>query len=367
MLPSSINAQINEWHSDCKYVVNGTSHSEAFRKFCKGNNADVWSSLSGYLSSGPAATKVAAHRSLSQCRSQEELKHWYGNLLADISAGYVTERLRPPGFVLEVIENNRSLAFDILRRIAAIEQLVAKYLIDNRFSSALNPAVPLVEPSSYASDAINSLGDHKLVRLGKWLRCSRCQERRPLSKWACWSRVPCVDPQAAKRTTSPNVSTSTPVPEVFYGNRDETTKARKSRADVNCEARGLNRKAKASGQSAALRALPTSTPSASSCGPREHGGAPPSWIHELCLSHSLRYAGGAVWCSACGSQARALRKGLPLLTSCEGRSPSWKSSDGRITRPLKLSSGSCQQIFNAWPDGRPDTTLLNVRSFSGVG
>jgi len=37
LLPSSTNAQINEWHSDCKYVVNGTSHPEALRKFCMGD------------------------------------------------------------------------------------------------------------------------------------------------------------------------------------------------------------------------------------------------------------------------------------------------------------------------------------------
>ena len=180
----------------------------------------------------------------------------------------------------------------------------------------------------------------------------------PISCWRKWSAAPCAAVNLRTRVTQSELST--PAREHFRGKLDEVRKARKERATANRTTRAQNKRSAVAGQSAALRSIPSTAPDYAAAGTREDGGLPPSWASNLSSSHRLQYAGGAVWCMVCGSQARGPRKDLKLLKACEGKGSNWKASDGRIVRPQRLSEGVC--VWDSWPDGRTNHTLLTVRS-----
>ena len=201
-----------------------------------------------------------------------------------------------------------------------------------------------------------------MIRIAKWHRCYVCQLRKPIARWKSWASSRCV----AAVTTSEVDSTDTP-PAVaeqmchdqVRGKLDEVRKARSERAEANRESRAHNRCSVASAHAAASCAIPSVAPPATAVGEFEDGGRPPSWIGSLVFSHHLFFAGGIVWCAACGSYARNQpRRDHALSHACKGRGI-WKG--GPRVRIMKLSEGTCP--WETWPDGRASSVSLHVRRY----
>jgi len=310
----------------------------------------------------PSPQKVKAQVSLRDV-DYDGLRHLFGNFVADTVAGWMAHELSPPGFALEQLERNLSLAFHLARRIGSVDKLVQEFGENGKFKMALQPLNAIVSASDAAAAlllAADNMG-HVLSKLGKWHRCAKCQRRISSLSFKKWATLPCisgVDLSCSSSIVPPPAVACDEDLEAVEGNIPAIRKARANRATENKTIRKGNRVSR----SAAMVAARGSIARSACADVLGSAGDCPPWTSFLDASHELFFAGGAVWCVRCGARVGSQRK-CKLQDPCTNvvGSRSLKANDARVRFTKRLMLGFCEPAFHQWPDGRNADLQLQVR------
>jgi hypothetical protein len=363
-----------------------------------------------------AADKVKAHVPLSQvAKGVQEFEDYLGNNLADAFAGAAAWLSAEDEPTQCFARRHAALAFSACMRIAFVESRVAATWAIEREWQILLASEPLAsqEVASCIQQILTSKGHQLYQSRPSRFRCRACHKEKSFAQGNFWMANHCLASSDEKsevegRLVKPLIKRQAKPTDAFtfgvehknhrivsscgaflcvrcrqFGALDEFALCEEG--STNQQGRGFGtvfgdlmalRKAQRAESQAnrladrcslargsavlgtTLRSLKGLEDTSSTAGP------PPFWIRRIDSSHSdIKFGAGMVFCNLCGALSSSDASSSHLFRTCRYKRGS-QIPTGSRSRLWRIRQGMHpEKSMEFWPDGRPGTTRITMRSF----
>jgi len=211
--PTTATAPRTIW-SDSAYTVKGSNHLDSEQ--LSGTNGDLWQRLHDFApTDGTEVRKIKAHAETQVLDGHLKREHYLLNCLADATAdagaGFFADFCQ-----IQADDYWHSVACKIATRLGILEAEVqaARPKVEwMQVPVALTPPPPPPDHTKHLASAIRSRG-HRLVKLGYYARCTRCQRWRKTTNLASFMALACTNGHTTRtKATPPAAPPAAPAPE----------------------------------------------------------------------------------------------------------------------------------------------------------